>query len=510
MGDLSTPAWVAKVREEIGRSPAWEVLSDQVYARVSTILKSHGLGHFSDLSSPEQITLLEEAHRDIMSEDNKVYQAFESQFSKSMDAEIAKEARARVDKHEAAKHGHTDEALYLDSILDSAAQGAVSLVKELPREHLGSLRLMLNQAIPSRTRLDIWRLLLKHTAVREEYELLMKQNRNSTISGQDIYITHRCQALLESGSVAARRLLPLTSRNVVLMKTVLSYHHACKMNRRGEKATIDVPDSFLHFMVPLCAVATRGAAFPSSSSSFPSSSHNAASAAGAAVAAAATSSSRREQKIEVMIEDIVEMFEAALEAGLEGLVNPQELGSSSSGKIGVAGSGGAGPTRAKKAAKELKTATVGAASRGRDGGGVGGGDGDEDDPAPPAWVDKIFGVLVPGFQGLVDHVTRVHLGLAVAASAAEADGVEDRMEESGSDDRTRTDARAPALERAQQQHVGDEQQQHPPQPQEKDQQEGDNTADTQERRRVSSTSRREALPSQTPSTTAGNDTGSGS
>lgn len=31
------------------------------------------------------------------------------------------------------------------------------------------------------------------TEVREEYELLMKQNRNSTISGQDIYITHRCQ-----------------------------------------------------------------------------------------------------------------------------------------------------------------------------------------------------------------------------------------------------------------------------------------------------------------------------
>lgn len=28
---------------------------------------------------------------------------------------------------------------------------------------------------------------------REDYELLMKQNRNSTISGQDIYITHRCQ-----------------------------------------------------------------------------------------------------------------------------------------------------------------------------------------------------------------------------------------------------------------------------------------------------------------------------
>lgn len=49
-----------------------QVLSDQLFERVSTVLKSHGLGHFSDLSSPEQITLLEEAHRDIMSENNKV------------------------------------------------------------------------------------------------------------------------------------------------------------------------------------------------------------------------------------------------------------------------------------------------------------------------------------------------------------------------------------------------------------------------------------------------------
>ncbi|CAM9529349.1 unnamed protein product, partial [Ectocarpus sp. 12 AP-2014] len=191
IGVVGTPAWVVNVREEIGRSPAWEILSDQLFERVSTVLKSHGLGHFSDLSSPEQITLLEEAHRDIMSENNKVYQAFESQFSKSMDTEIAKEARARVvqDNREG-----TEEAQYLDGILDSAAEGAVSLLRELPREHLGSLRLMLNQAVPSKARLDIWRLLLKHTAAREEYELLVRQNRNSTISGQDIYITHRCQA----------------------------------------------------------------------------------------------------------------------------------------------------------------------------------------------------------------------------------------------------------------------------------------------------------------------------
>lgn len=69
-----------------------------------------------------------------------------------------------MDQDESAKRDGADEALYLDRILDAAAEGAVSLLRELPREHLGSLRLMLNQPIPSRARLDIWKLLLKHTA----------------------------------------------------------------------------------------------------------------------------------------------------------------------------------------------------------------------------------------------------------------------------------------------------------------------------------------------------------
>ena len=40
----------------------------------------------------------------------------------------------------------------------------MALLRELPREHLGSLRLMLNQPIPSRARLEIWKLLLRHTS----------------------------------------------------------------------------------------------------------------------------------------------------------------------------------------------------------------------------------------------------------------------------------------------------------------------------------------------------------
>lgn len=63
------------IHTEIKSTPCWlhhQVLSDQLYERVSIVLKSHGLGHFSDLCSAEQVTLLEEAHREILCEDNKV------------------------------------------------------------------------------------------------------------------------------------------------------------------------------------------------------------------------------------------------------------------------------------------------------------------------------------------------------------------------------------------------------------------------------------------------------
>lgn len=78
----------------------------------------------------------------------------------------------RIDQDEGSKRYGADEALYLDRILDTAAEGAVTLLRELPREHLGSLRLMLNQPIPSRARLEIWKLLLRDTSASGSRNLL--------------------------------------------------------------------------------------------------------------------------------------------------------------------------------------------------------------------------------------------------------------------------------------------------------------------------------------------------
>ncbi|CAN0299452.1 unnamed protein product, partial [Ectocarpus fasciculatus] len=283
--------------------------------------------------------------------------------------------------------------------------------------------------------------------------------------------------LLESGSVASRRILPLSSRNVVLMKTVLSYHHACKMTKRGEKATANIPESFVHFLVPLCAVITRRSSYSSSSSS--SSSSN------AAASAVAAPSSLREQEIDVMIERLVEMFEGALEAGLEGLVDPKEL----PGVTGVSGSGAGGvaTTRTKKSTKSPKTATRAAETKETSGDGRGG----ADIISLPDWVDKSYGVLAPGFRGLVDHVARVHLGLAVPAAPSE--GNKGDSDKTGGRGRTNTadSSRSAVGENGASNAATDEQQQ---KPQEDQQQRHDSATQPPSPRRTSSAkSRRAAL-----------------
>lgn len=78
------------------------------------------------------------------------------------------EIRTRLRQDGNSRREGTDEALYLARILETAAEGAVSLLRELPREHFGSLRLMLNQPVPSCARLDTWRILLKHTAASRD------------------------------------------------------------------------------------------------------------------------------------------------------------------------------------------------------------------------------------------------------------------------------------------------------------------------------------------------------
>lgn len=241
--------------------------------------------------------------------------------------------------------------------------------------------------------------------------------------------------------MATRRLLPLTSRNVVLMKTVLSYHHACKMSKPGQKATVDVPESFVHFIVPLCAVVTRGAFMSQSSGSLPAGGEAGSASAAttgpgptAATAAAAaavgggaggvsgvSNAISREQKIELMIEELVEMFESALEAGLQDLVDPSEISGTSGAGVTVAGSRDRkGPNykfpRLPRGGRGAAVGAIPTATIIGDHTKVSSNTEEVGDKKLPMWVGKVHDALVPGFQGLVYHITRAHLGLAVAVA----------------------------------------------------------------------------------------------
>ncbi|CAM9674037.1 unnamed protein product, partial [Discosporangium mesarthrocarpum] len=377
------PPWIRDVRHELDHSPAWEVLSDNLYERVEVILDAHGLGHFSDLRPAEQVILLEEAQRKMVSDGNKVYHAFEAQFSKIMDAKIAKEARrARLLEDNENKADGADEALYLERIIETAAEGAVCLLRELPREHAGSLRLMLNRSIPSRSRLDIWKLLLSHSTAKEEYTIITKQNANLTISGQDVQITHRCQALLETNRMTQTRVLPISSRNVILMKTVLSYHHACKMpqKQQGQRQAdaVTIPDSYIHFIIPLCvvmettpAVGGGGAPIPNPNQGKPP-----------------------ERQMGRVIVELVGMFEAALEAGLGSLATP---------RVGVGDERGSShpPTGSGTPTRQIPRAG-GTTRKAREV--------VREDSVSPPWVETAFQALMGGLPALLAHIGEVYSG----------------------------------------------------------------------------------------------------
>lgn len=192
------------------------------------------------------------------------------------------------------------------------------------------------------------------------------------------------------------------------MKTVLSYHHARKMSAKpDQKASGDIPESFVHFMVPLCAVVTRGHA----------SMVTAGGGGEGATASADTKSggggASRQQTIELMIEALVEMFESALEAGLKDFA---DVGDASGGDGDGSGNGtlrnGVKASHGSSGATKVQT-------NGDTGGGSGAEERGEGDAKFPAWVGVVYGVLVPPLQGLVDHVTRVHLGLEVTADVSE-------------------------------------------------------------------------------------------
>ncbi|CAM9753745.1 unnamed protein product, partial [Chrysoparadoxa australica] len=127
-------------------------------------------GHFSELAPAEQLALVEEVHREMTVAEDKVYKAFEWEFGKVMDEQLSKETRKRIAAMD--PDPPVPEAAALRLTLELASDGCVSLLQKLPLHHRASIRLMLNQPIPSRSRRRLWKHLLSHSKARQGY---MKQ-----------------------------------------------------------------------------------------------------------------------------------------------------------------------------------------------------------------------------------------------------------------------------------------------------------------------------------------------
>lgn len=118
-----------------------------------------------------------------------------------------------------------------------------------------------------------------------------------------------------------------------------------------------------------------------------------------------TTAASKAEKMDLTIAELVEMFQAALEAGLKNFVDPTDthLQRNGGGRYdGNSGEGSATPEHDKYPSGH-SSLTGGGKERGVT-------------SKPPGWVDVVYGVLVPGLQGLVDRITRVHLGLASTSS----------------------------------------------------------------------------------------------
>ena len=190
----ASPQWLLEAENTAQSTPLWQVLTEDIYIRMEQRLHRQGLGQFSDLSEAEQIALVAEIQRSLISDSDTTYAAFEQQLGRIMDDSIATEAQNRMRATDAAASARdpavaADDAFYLQQLLATAGEGAVATLQQLPLHHREALKLMLNQPIPASVRADMWRLLLKDRPARSAYEKLCRSAPGRTISPQDVAIT---------------------------------------------------------------------------------------------------------------------------------------------------------------------------------------------------------------------------------------------------------------------------------------------------------------------------------
>ncbi|CAM9345393.1 unnamed protein product [Phaeothamnion confervicola] len=218
--------WLTEAEQSIAEFKEWDVLCESLLSRLDA-------PNFAELQSAEQMALVDAAAEAMMLDGDEAYGIFERRFGRVVDEAVATEAKRRGKR-----------LPFIDLVLEVAAEGAVSALRRLPAEHRSLLRLAINTPLPADCRSGIWRLLLTDAPARADYLEAVKHGPAGAMSSSDMELTHRCRAIIDSGSVVGG---PAGQDNAVfVVKSALSF---CQ--RRGKDAS---QDSLILLMVPLALV----------------------------------------------------------------------------------------------------------------------------------------------------------------------------------------------------------------------------------------------------------------
>ena len=273
--------WYRDTKRALTASGEWHALTSLVHERVRAKLTQNNVPTFADLSEEEKALFVDESEKDIV--DHDTYRQFVGHLGSTLETRLARHVQGRLvasRSHAAGAHEgqrkntnarnnpHTNSsssssrnpwgegegegegkgggtggggggggggvggsARGSDRVqlsIEESSECAARLLVEL-RGDKQLNRTMLNRELPGALRHEVWRTHLQHPTARADYANLLETSRVNTISERDMEIGNKCQGTLDKDfpALVAHHEEDHGNRTLImLMKTVLSYHHA--------------------------------------------------------------------------------------------------------------------------------------------------------------------------------------------------------------------------------------------------------------------------------------------
>ena len=268
--------WYRDTKRALTASGEWHALTSLVHERVRAKLTQNNVPTFADLSEEEKALFVDESEKDIV--DHDTYRQFVGHLGSTLETRLARHVQGRLvasRSHAAGAHegqrkntnarnnprtnsssssrdpwgegegegegegkgggtggggvGGSDRGSdRVQLSIEESSECAARLLVEL-RGDKQLNRTMLNRELPGALRHEVWRTHLQHPTARADYANLLETSRVNTISERDMEIGNKCQETLDKDfpALVAHHEEDHGNRTLImLMKTVLSYHHA--------------------------------------------------------------------------------------------------------------------------------------------------------------------------------------------------------------------------------------------------------------------------------------------